>query len=427
MWAQIGQITNTAWKNTCGTLAVQLQHGSQAKQNYHSIMDGVELDRCASGHEMSSQQSVVASSSATQPGSPWESRSLPTTSQLHLFCTTWSLLRTILDPASWWLSQSCDSYAAAFCCRDVGPNGPNNKHSLEEHLWHVGSTTSAVASLRVERLGWLPIQAKLPLHDGWRRAWQMCQWPWNAKSTIRKAKLPRHIPGSPWENWSLLTTSQLHLFCTTWSLLRTILHPASWWLCQSCDSYAAAFCCRDVGPNGPNNKHSSEEHLWHVGSTTSAVASLRVARLGWLPSQDQLKPDLPQHKPGSPWENWSLPTTSQLHLFCTTWSLLRTILDPASWWLSQSCDSYAAAFCCRDVGPNGPNNKHSLEEHLWHVGSTTSAVASLRVERLGWLPSQDQSKPDLQKHKPKPVATYNFAASPFLQYMISTQDHFGPC
>ena len=81
----MGQITNTAWKNTCGTLAVQLQHGSQAKQNFHSNLDGVELDRCASGHEMSSQQSVVASSSTTQPGSPWESRSLPTTSQLHLF------------------------------------------------------------------------------------------------------------------------------------------------------------------------------------------------------------------------------------------------------------------------------------------------------------------------------------------------------
>ena len=27
-------------------------------------------------------------------------------------------------------------------------------------------------------------QAKLPLQDGWRRTWQMCQWPWNLKSTI---------------------------------------------------------------------------------------------------------------------------------------------------------------------------------------------------------------------------------------------------
>ena len=104
------------------------------------------------------------------------------------------------------------------------------------------------------------------------------------------------------------------------------LDPASWWLSQSCDSYAAAFCCRDVGPNGPNNKHSLEEHLWYVASTTSTVAPFRVARLGWLPSKaklpkcqnnNQLKPGNPQHKPGSPWENWSLPTTSQLHLSCT--------------------------------------------------------------------------------------------------------------
>ena len=101
-----------------------------------------------------------------------------------------------------------------------------------------------------------------------------------------------------------------------------------------------------------------------------------------------LNPDLPQHKPGSPWENWSLPTTSQLHLFCTAWSPLRTVLNPASWWLYQSGDSDAAACCYRDVGPNWPNNKHGLEDHLWHVGSTTSTVASLRVATLGWLPSQ---------------------------------------
>ena len=68
--------------------------------------------------------------------------------------------------------------------KDVGPNGPNNKHSLEDNLWHVASTTSTAASLRVARLGWLPSQAKLPLHDGWPRTWQMCQWPWNVKSTI---------------------------------------------------------------------------------------------------------------------------------------------------------------------------------------------------------------------------------------------------
>ena len=74
--------------------------------------------------------------------------------------------------------------------------------------------------------------------------------------------------------------------------------------------------------------------------------------------------------------------------FCTTWSPLRTVLNPASWWLYQSGDSDAAACCYRDVGPNWPNNKHGLEDHLWHVGSTTSTVASLRVATLGWLPSQ---------------------------------------
>ena len=209
----------------------------------------------------------------TQTGSPWQSWSLHTTSQLHLFCTTWSLLRTIFNPASWWLSQSCDPFAAAFCCRDVGTNGPNNKHGLEEHLWRIGSATSTVASLRVARLwpGWLPSQARLQQHDGQRRTWQMCHCSWNVKSTITKAELPQHKPGSPWQSWSLHTTSQLHLFCTTWSLLRTIFNPANWWLSQSCDPFAAAFCCRDVGPNGPNNKHGLEEHLWHVGSATSTV------------------------------------------------------------------------------------------------------------------------------------------------------------
>ena len=197
---------------------------------------------------MSNQQSEMQIFPNTNLDRLGKTGSIPTTLQLHLFCTTKSLLRTILDPASWWLSQSCDSYAAAFCSRDVGPNGPNNKHSLEEHLWHVGSTTSTVASLRVARLGWLPSQAKLPLHDSWRRTWQMCQWPWHVKSTIGKAKLPQHKPVYNWENWSLPTTSRLHLFSTTWSLLRTILDPAGWWLSQSCDSYAAAFLLWRCGP-----------------------------------------------------------------------------------------------------------------------------------------------------------------------------------
>ena len=89
----------------------------------------------------------------------------------------------------------------------------------------------------------------------------------------------------------------------------------------------------------------------------------------------QFKPDLPQHKPGSPWENWSLPTTSQLHLVCTTLSLLRTILDPVAvpkLWFLCSC------LCCRDVRPSGPNQTQ--------LGRTLcgTLLASLRVARLGW-------------------------------------------
>ena len=30
--------------------------------------------------------------------------------------------------------------------------------------------------------------------------------------------------------------------------------------------------------------------------------------------------------------------------------------------------------CCRDVGPNGTDDKHSLEKHLCHVASTTSTL-----------------------------------------------------
>ena len=90
--------------------------------------------------------------------------------------------------------------------------------------------------------------------------------------------------------------------------------------------------------------------------------------------------------------NRSLPTTSQLHLFCTTWSLLRTILDPASWWLSQSCDSYAAAFCCRDVGPNGPNATYSKQLSGKMLSLWLAEPSPLSTVWLGQLQKQIQSR-----------------------------------
>ena len=107
----------------------------------------------------------------------------------------------------------------------------------------------------------------------------------------------------------------------------------------------------------------------------------RCATVQEMSNQLSSKPDLPQHKLDRLGESWSLPTTSQLHLFCTTWSLLRTIFNPASWWLSPSCDSYAAAFCCRDVGTN-----------LGQIANTASknTCVTLPVQLQQWHPCEWQ-------------------------------------
>ena len=107
------------------------------------------------------------------------------------------------------------------CCRDVGPKGPNSKHSLEEHLWHVASTTSTVASLKLATARWLASNlANLPVAM-------------KCRNNNQKSRTSTTQTGSPWENWGILTTSQPHLF------LHCMIFTG--FLCQSCDSYAAAF------------------------------------------------------------------------------------------------------------------------------------------------------------------------------------------
>ena len=168
-------------------------------------MAGVELDRCANGHDVSNQQSEKKTFPNTKLDSPWGK--LVAT---YNFAASPLLHRMISTPVG--CPKVVILTRLPFAAEMWAQMGQNNKHSLEEHLWHVASTTSTVASLPVARLELLPSQAKLPRHDGWRRTWQMCQWPWSVKSTIRKEELPQHKSGSPWENWSLPTTSQLHLF-----------------------------------------------------------------------------------------------------------------------------------------------------------------------------------------------------------------------
>ena len=117
----MGQIASRAWKNSNGTLLLQPQRthpcdwqdkdGSQAKQIYHCMVAGVELEKHAIGNEMLNQQS--------------EKQTFPNTTQnwiafgklvatynfaTSLFCTARSLsgtIGTILDPAS-----SCSSKVA---------------------------------------------------------------------------------------------------------------------------------------------------------------------------------------------------------------------------------------------------------------------------------------------------------------------------
>ena len=122
--------------------------------------------------------------------------------------------------------------------------------------------------------------------------------------------------------------------------------------------------CRDLGSSGPKNQHSLEEHFFNLATTNSILAPVRPARLQrWLPRRAKPSlhgswrrtgskchghwawndkstmriPELPQHKPGSPWKNWWLPTTSQLYFFglCTAQSLFTTV--PKLQFLRKHC------------------------------------------------------------------------------------------
>ena len=123
-------------------------------------------------------------------------------------------------------------------------------------------TPSILAPVQLARPGWLPRQAKPPLLRGWHGTWNKSHWPWNVKSTMRKAR------SSPTQTWIPLGKLEAtynfaaSLFCTEQTLFRTILDQGSSLLSQNCNSCAAAFaveiwaqmgqtkrtpvCCRDL-------------------------------------------------------------------------------------------------------------------------------------------------------------------------------------
>ena len=182
---------------------------------------------------------------------------------------------------------------------------------------------------------WLPRRAKPSLHGSWRRTESKWNWSCNVTLTMRK-RLPQHTPGSPWETGGYLQLRSLHCTISIWDRV----WPWQLAAVSKLKFLCSRLCCRDTDSNLQNAVNSLEEQFWNFAMTPVVVAPVRSARLlWWLPRRAKqslyggsgriwnkchwswnLKsamriPDLPQHKPGSPWENWWLPTTSQLHFF----------------------------------------------------------------------------------------------------------------
>ena len=98
-------------------------------------------------------------------------------------------------------------------------------------------------------------------------------------------------------------------------------------------------CCKDLGSNGLNSKHSLEEQLLHLAFTTSAVVPVRIGKTRvaanttarWVVSNSDSMPlamKRPQHiyldRPGK------TGTSLADSLFCNAQVVLKTILNHGS-------------------------------------------------------------------------------------------------
>ena len=154
------------------------------------------------------------------------------------------------------------------------------------------------------------------------------------------------------------------LFCTAKSIFREwqlVAVPKLWFLhCR--------LCCRDLGSFSSNDKHSLEEHFWHLAFTTSTVnyhcivSGFEVDKCATghgMSNQQSEKQCFPNTT-----QNWiafgKLVATDNFaaSLFCTAKSIFREwqlVAVPKLWFLH-------CRLCCRDLGSFSSNDKHSLEE-----------------------------------------------------------------
>ena len=74
-------------------------------------------------------------------------------------------------------------------------------------------------------------QAKLPLHGGWWRTWEVSHWPWHVKSVIKtQDKASSIFPNTKLDRLGKLLAAcnfAASLFCSAPSLFRSILHRGS--------------------------------------------------------------------------------------------------------------------------------------------------------------------------------------------------------
>ena len=113
---------------------------------------------------------------------------------------------------------------------------------------------------------------------------------------------------------------------------------------------------------------------WRLASNSKTMPVAMKCQIN-----NQLKPDLPQHKPGSPWENWLLPTTSQLHRFCNAQSLFsqdlqkHTLFCAFKFVLVIMKSVRLTIFCSSRIVAN-----KGACRHFWNVRSFAQMCACLR-------------------------------------------------